>query len=49
MDIDLKGNVPKVQTLEEAKKIIKALWDIVRQQKENKATNSNVVTATVKR
>lgn len=40
MDIDLKGKAPKVQTLEEAKKVIKALWDIVRQKDENKNTNS---------
>ena len=40
MDIDLNGKAPKVQTLEEAKKVIKALWDIVRQKDENKNTNS---------
>ena len=40
MDIDLKGKAPKVQTLEEAQKVIKALWELLRQKEENKNTNS---------
>lgn len=29
MDMDIKGKAPKAHTLEEANKIIKALWDII--------------------
>lgn len=29
--MDLKGKAPKATTLEEANKIIKALWDIIQQ------------------
>lgn len=29
MEMDLKGKAPKASTLDEANKIIKALWDII--------------------
>lgn len=31
MDMDIKGKAPKANSLEEANKIIKALWDIIQQ------------------
>jgi hypothetical protein len=37
---DLKGKVPKANTLEEANKMIKALWDIIQQLNEKIKTNS---------
>lgn len=40
MDIDLKGKAPKVQTLEEAQKVIKTLWSLLREKEEKKNTNS---------
>jgi transposase len=40
MSIDLKGKAPKANTLEEANKIIKALWDIIRQSNEKLKVNS---------
>jgi len=30
-DMDLKGKAPKANTLEEANRIIKALWNIIQQ------------------
>ncbi len=40
MDMDLNGKTPKANTLEEANKIIKALWDVIQQLKEKTKTNS---------
>ena len=40
MDIDLKGKMPQANTLEEANKIIKALWDVIQKLNERLKTNS---------
>ena len=40
MDIDLKGKAPKANSIEEANKIIKALWDVIQQLIEQRKTNS---------
>ena len=40
MDMDLKGKTPKANSLEEANKIIKVLWDVIQQLNEKLKTNS---------
>lgn len=40
MDIDLKGKAPKANSLEEANKIITALWDLIQQLNEKLKINS---------
>jgi hypothetical protein len=40
IDINLKGKAPKANSLEEANKIIKALWDVIQQLIEQRKTNS---------
>lgn len=40
MEMDLNGKAPKANTLDEANKIISALWDVLQQLKENLKTNS---------
>ncbi len=42
MDINLKGKAPYANTLEEANKVIKALWDIIKKQTERQKTNSKI-------
>ena len=40
MDMDLNGKAPKANSLEEANKIIKALWDVIQKLTEKQKTNS---------
>lgn len=40
MDINLKGKAPTAQTLEEANRVIKALWEMILELNEIKRTNS---------
>jgi transposase len=40
MDLNIKGKAPQANTLEEANKIIKALWDIIQRLDEKLKTSS---------